>query len=411
MSINKKPSIIVVGGGAAGFFAAIAAAENQAYEVVLLEKSTKLLSKVKISGGGRCNVTHHTFDIKYLLSHYPRGAHFLKKVFQQFGVAETIAWFEQRGVVLKAEKDGRMFPTTDQSQTIIDCLMKEARKLNILIHTQVSIEQILPTEAGNFILLDNQQRKWQCQKLIIATGGSPKTGGLDWLRSLGIGVIAPVPSLFSFNMPKNPILSLQGCAVPKAKVVLWDTKQQTEGALLVTHWGMSGPAVLKLSAWAARELAALSYQAKIRVNWLALSEENLREQLQNYKQQIAQRTLGGKNPFLLPERLWLFLLQKYQLNEAKKWADISKKEMHQCVEALCYDAYLVEGKTTFKEEFVTAGGVDVGEVQAKDMQAKRIRNLYFAGEILDIDGVTGGFNFQAAWSTGYVAGKSAADIE
>lgn len=397
--------MIVIGGGAAGFFAALSAKLHYPEKrVAIVEKTNKLLAKVRISGGGRCNATHHCFELKKLCSNYPRGEKELRQVFAQFAVRDTIEWFETRGVRLKAEEDGRMFPVTDDSQTIIDCLMAEARRLKVEILMQTQIETITPNQDG-FTLTTNHQ-EFSTEKIIIATGGSPKLSGLQWLADMGHNIVLPVPSLFTFNMPKNPITQLMGVSVPQAKVRILGTKFSYTGPLLITHWGMSGPAVLKLSAWGARWLAEAGYNCTIAINWHeAKNEDALRQYLTDFKNTHAQKQMGNARPYDIPKRLWAFFLERLNVLPTMLWRDIKKQDFNRLVNTFFNDEYVVQGKTTFKEEFVTAGGINLADVEMKTMQSRVVPNMYFVGEVLDIDGITGGFNFQAAWSTGWVAGK------
>ncbi len=394
-----------MGGGAAGFFAAISAKlHNPLLKVAIVEKSNKVLSKVKISGGGRCNVTHNCFELKKLCSHYPRGEKELRQVFKQFAVEDTIEWFETRGVKLKTEEDGRMFPVTNNSQTIINCLLSETKRLEVEILLQTSVTKLGAKESHFQLTTNNQQLT--SNKLIIATGGSPKLSGLQWLKDLGHEIVHPVPSLFTFNMPNNPITTLMGVSVPQAKVKIIGTKLSYSGALLITHWGMSGPAILKLSAWGARWLAENNYCFKISVNWQeAKNEEDVRSYLSDFKNKNKLKLLANARPYDLPKRLWVYFLKRLEIAGDMQWANLKKQDFNRLVNTFFNDEYEVRGKTTFKEEFVTAGGVSLQSVDMQTMQSKRVPNLYFAGEVLDIDGITGGFNFQAAWSTGLVAGK------
>jgi predicted Rossmann fold flavoprotein len=407
--------IAVIGGGAAGFFAALSCASfYPQYEVTIFEKSNKLLAKVKISGGGRCNVTHNCLEVNKLLKNYPRGEKFLRNAFHSFAVAQTLAWFERRGVALKAEADGRIFPESDDSQTIIDCLLQEAADSNIAIRLSADVQVLEPLANGQFRLqigrtnekTDKAAKNEIFDKVIVASGGSPKKEGLDWLQNLGHQIQLPVPSLFTFNIPNNPITELMGVAVAQARVRVADTKLVQEGALLITHWGLSAYAVLKLSAWGARILAEKNYQFKIFVSWLTSHhEDQLRADIYVLKDSLGSRQMGNKNPFALPNRLWEFLLQKINVSLTQRWADLTKPEINGLVNILLYDTYQVQGKTTFKEEFVTCGGVDLADIDYNTMQSRKVVGLYFAGEVMDIDGVTGGFNFQAAWTTGYIAGQ------
>lgn len=403
--MNSPKSIVVIGGGAAGFFAAISAAtHHKTSRVLLLEKSQKLLSKVKVSGGGRCNVTHRCFENRELVKFYPRGEKFLKKAFEQFSVKDTIAWFESRGVKLKVEADNRMFPTTDNSQTIINVLMAAAQELGVKISLGESVERLV--KENEIWLIETSKQTILADKVIIATGGSPKREGLRWLEALGHEIVDPVPSLFTFNLPKNPITELMGLSVPKAHVRIQGTKLESVGPLLITHWGMSGPAILKLSAFGARLLADKHYQFHFQVNWLGeIKEHELRASLENMLDEVKKRKISNRNPFDLPQRLWDYHLQKAEIDGEKIWLDLSKKSLNKLINQLLNDTYEGLGKTTFKEEFVTAGGVALSDVDTQTMQSRKAPGLYFAGEVLDIDGVTGGFNFQAAWTTGFIAGK------
>jgi predicted Rossmann fold flavoprotein len=401
--------VIVIGGGAAGFFAAINSAQlNPDAEVILLEKTNKLLSKVRVSGGGRCNVTHACFDNGLLVKHYPRGEKELRSVFSRFSTADTVNWFEQRGVKLKTEADGRMFPTTDSSETIVECLLREAEKANVKIKQGVDVEEILQNEDGTFRLNVKSGESFSCDRLIIATGGNSKNEAYEWLRKLGHTIVKPVPSLFTFNIPDNPVTQLMGVSVPEARVRVAATKLQTEGPLLITHWGMSGPAVLKASAWGARLLSDMDYHFTALVTWLPKhTEEKLRIEFNNQREEFPARTVLVNCPLELPRRLWEYLAGKSGISAETRWADLSKKNLNQLVNALLNDEYSVKGKTTFKEEFVTCGGVSLREVDLATMQSRIVPGLFFAGEVLDVDGITGGFNFQNAWSTAWVASGNA----
>lgn len=401
--------IAVIGGGAAGFFAAIHAAQvNQSNEVTIFEKSSKLLSKVLVSGGGRCNVTHACFENNRLTGFYPRGERQLKSAFSRFTTTDTVAWFEKRGVKLKTEADGRMFPTTDNSETIANCLLNEAKKLNITIKLNTEIKQIQTLVNGSFNLTTNNTIE-SANKVIVTTGGSPKAEGFDWLRTLGHVIETPVPSLFTFNVPNNPITELMGISVEQARVKVLETKYEFTGPLLITHWGFSGPAVLKLSSYAARELADLNYEFTAQISWLHDKKEDaVRNELMNLKAANPVKHLRNLFPYTqLSKRLQDYLFTKANVDADKNWADISKADVNALVDVLLYDKYTVKGKTTFKDEFVTCGGVSLDDVLLKNMESKRVKGLYFAGEVLDIDGITGGFNFQAAWTTGFIAGSNA----
>ena len=402
----EEKEIAVIGGGAAGFFSAISAKTfHPLSNVTIYEKSGKLLSKVSVSGGGRCNLTHACFSNTDLAKNYPRGAKQLKKAFQYFNVSDTVQWFETRGVKLKTEPDNRMFPETDSSQTIVDCLLREAKKheIAVLLNSPVIA---LKRETEKFELVLKGGEKVTADKIIVATGGSPKPEGLKWLEALGHTVSFPVPSLFTFNMPNEAIKSLMGVVADPVTVKVQSSKLVNEGPVLITHWGMSGPAILKLSAWGARELYEKNYHFNIHLNWLGqIKEEKARETLQEVVVQMHKKKVMNHNPFKLPNRLWLFLLAKAEIEQHKIWADLGKKAINKLINILVNDEYEVYGKTTFKEEFVTCGGVSLNDVSFSSMESKRCPGLYFAGEVLDIDGITGGFNFQAAWTTGFIAGK------
>jgi len=396
--------VAVIGGGAAGFFAALSAAEHHpTAQITLYEKSNKVLSKVKISGGGRCNVTHNCTDIPTLIQAYPRGGKQLKSIFHTFQPKDTIAWFNARGVTLKTETDGRMFPITDDSQTIINCLEAACDKLGIQRQLNAGVEKISPQE-GQWTL-EFKNGVTQCDAVIITTGGSPKAKGFDWLANLKHSITPPVPSLFTFNMPQEDITQLMGVVAKKAKVHITGSKIKTEGPLLITHWGMSGPAILKASSMGARVLADLNYHFNIRVQWLEESPQELLNILEETAKDTPQKQIGKHNPFDLPNRLWTYLFNKIKLPQDRRWNELGQKNFHRLIDLLTNDNYTVEGKTTFKEEFVTCGGINLKDINMKTMESKKAKGLYFAGEVLDIDAITGGYNFQAAWSGGYVAGK------
>ena len=399
-------NIAIIGGGAAGFFAALSAKKHfPDYTVIIFEKSAKVLSKVKISGGGRCNVTNACFDNKELAKHYPRGENNLRKAFEQFNAQSTVDWFEQRNVALKTYPDNCIFPQSNDSQTIIDCFTKEATTLGIEIKFNQSITAISRTENG--FELSTRETKFHADKVIVTTGGHPKRSGLEWLEKLGHTVIEPVPSLFTFNMPQDPIRELMGNVVENATVKVEGPKLIGKGPLLVTHWGMSGPAILQLSAWGARILADKAYQFSVLVNWLDdEKDEGLRVHLSKIIEEHGGKMIGNLNPFPMTSRLWNFLLTKSEINPEMRWNDLGKNVTNKLVNTLINDRYVVSGKTTFKEEFVTAGGISLQDVNFKTMESKIVPGMFFAGEVLDIDGITGGFNFQAAWTTGFVAGKS-----
>jgi predicted Rossmann fold flavoprotein len=368
---------------------------------------------VKISGGGRCNVTHAIFDVPEMSTRYPRGQNFVKKAFHRFFTTDTIQWFEQRGVKLKTEKDGRMFPVTDSSQTIIDCLMGEAAMHGVEIRTLSDVRILKKEENEKFLVLFSDLRhpasgpqSLSSDFVCLATGGYPKASMFEWLKSTGHSFAPPVPSLFTFNLPRHPLTALMGVSVEKARVKIEGTKLVEEGPVLVTHWGLSGPAVLRLSAWGARELALQNYQFKIHINWLPdKREEDLRDAFQELRTTNASKKLSNHH-FGLPARLWQFLLHQSGVKEDLRFADLPAKSQNSLVKNLTDYVLEVNGKTTFKEEFVTAGGINLSEVDVNTMMSKKISNLFFAGEVLDVDGITGGFNFQHAWTSGWVAARS-----
>jgi len=404
-----KKRLLVIGGGAAGFFCAInAARQNPLLEVVIAERSNKLLAKVKVSGGGRCNVTHACFDIAVMSRQYPRGSNFVKKTFHRFFTTDTIMWFEERGVRLKTEKDGRMFPDTDSSQTIINCLLKEAEKYGVKIKMNSEVKKINVHQAM-FNVQFSKEKDIEVDFVCIASGGYPKFSMFDWIKELGHTIEEPVPSLFTFNMPGNPITKLMGITVENVKVKIPEIKLEEHGPLLITHWGLSGPVVLRLSAWGARELAIRNWQFSILVNWLPeFNEEILREKFQQLRFDIASQKLANKNPFGLPSRLWEFLIDQSGINAETRWADLPVKDQNRLIKNLCVFVCNVNGKTSFKEEFVTAGGIRLDEIDSQTMMSKKLPNLYFAGEVMNVDAITGGYNFQHAWTSGFIAADSIA---
>ncbi|HLG38213.1 MAG TPA: NAD(P)/FAD-dependent oxidoreductase [Chitinophagaceae bacterium] len=415
--------LIVIGGGAAGFFCAVNAVRlNPALKITILEKSNKLLSKVKISGGGRCNVTHACFDITEMSKQYPRGSNFVKKTFHQFFTGDTIKWFEEREVKLKTEPDGRMFPVTDSSQTIIDCLMREANRFGVEIKMRAEVRS-LKYEGEKFEVELSDLRLMTSDFVCIACGGYSKPSMFDWLKNLGHSIEDPVPSLFTFNLPGHPITKLMGVGVENAKVKIQNaiaigSKLNEEGPLLITHWGLSGPVILRLSAWGARQLAISNlsagrqgWQFVILINWLPLfTEQTLSDKFQSLRFEMASQKMKNRNPFGLPQRLWEFLVDQSGIRAETRWADLAAKDQNRLIKNLCGYELEVKGKTTFKEEFVTAGGIRLNEVDPNTMQSKLVPNLFFAGEILDVDGITGGYNFQHAWTSGFIAAKSIAHL-
>ena len=407
--MQKK--LTIIGGGAAGFFCAVNAARmNPQLQVTVIEKTNKLLSKVKVSGGGRCNVTHACFSIADMIKKYPRGGAFLKKAFHHFFTTDTIQWFNERGVELKTEADGRMFPVTDNSQTIINCLLDEAAKYRVQVEMSRDIKSI-ERRNDQWVLRDARDNEIITDLLCIAAGGGAKSSQFDWLQKLGHSIEMPVPSLFTFNMPGHKITQLPGISVENVSVKIAGEKEQQTGPLLITHWGMSGPAILKTSAYAARVLADRNYSFTAVINWLPqYNEISLREKMQQLRFDIASQKIQNRNPFFLPARLWEYFLTESGVNPEIRWADLPAKEQNKLIKILCAGEFGVKGKTTFKEEFVTAGGIKTSEVDVNTMQSKLQPGLFFAGEVLDIDGVTGGFNFQNAWTTGWIAGKAAAGM-
>lgn len=395
---------VIIGGGAAGIFAAIQCkTQNPQAAVILLEKTNQLLAKVRISGGGRCNVTHHCFDPVELVKNYPRGSKELLGPFHTFQPKDMIAWLEERDVFLKTENDMRMFPTTDASETIIECLLNGASKAGVLIKKQQRISSIEKTENGFLIHLPEESIL--ATTLLLATGSS--SWGYEIARGWGHKIVDPVPSLFTFNTPTSPLLDLAGISVPKVSLSFKEISLKQEGPLLLTHWGFSGPAVLKLSAWAARKLHDLNYQATLRINWLAHpNQELLYQELLDKKGKFPQQSI----PSFLPSNLQTALLRHLDIDGTTHLGNLSHKTIAQIVSKLCADSYKIEGKTTYKQEFVTAGGIDLKGVDFKTMQSRLVPHLFFAGEILNIDGVTGGFNFQNAWTTGWIAATAMGKI-
>lgn len=402
----QQKKLIVVGGGAAGFFCAVnVAAQNPDIKVTVIEKSNKLLSKVKVSGGGRCNVTHACFSIAEMIKKYPRGEKFLKQAFHHFFTTDTIAWFENKNLKLKTEADGRMFPQSNSSETIINCLLNEANKNQVEILMNREIVRIEKHE-NEFQLFGKDGSVLKADFVCVACGGFHKPEQYNWLTKLGHTFESPVPSLFTFNVPKNPVSELMGISVENAQVKINGTKFSQTGPLLITHWGFSGPAVLKLSAFAARELSKINYDFTIAINWIADYHENsVLEKLKLIRQELAPKKIINKNPFNLPQRLWEYHLDRSGIDTQKRWADLPAKQQNILAKQLCAQQFHVKGKTTFKEEFVTAGGIKLNEVDANTMQSKIVPNLFFAGEILDVDGITGGFNFQHAWTSGWLAAR------
>ncbi len=416
--MQSSKTLLIIGGGAAGFFCAVNAARiNPSLKVIIVEKTGKLLTKVKVSGGGRCNVTHACFEIPALIKKYPRGTNFLKKTLHQFNTSHCVNWFQERGVKLKTEADGRMFSITDSSQTIIDCLMQEANKYGVEIMMNAEVKGIevlssnpeIKSEEKKFKVLFSNFGFIHSDFILVACGGYSKSSMFNWLKEPGHSIEDPVPSLFTFNMPLNAITKLMGVVAENTSVKIIGSKLSEEGSLLITHWGMSGPAILKLSAWGARELANKNYHFNIIVNWVPkYNEQSLREEWQQIRTRHSAQKISNRNPFALPNRLWIYLLNECGIKEDVRWTDLAGKEQNKLIKNLTAQEFEVRGKTTFKEEFVTCGGIKLSEVDANTMQSKVVPNLYFAGEILDVDGITGGFNFQHAWTSGWIAAQSIA---
>ncbi|RJR33878.1 MAG: NAD(P)/FAD-dependent oxidoreductase [Desulfobacteraceae bacterium] len=403
----KEKRLVIVGGGPAGFFCGVNAARmSPRLRVTILEKSAEILSKLKMSGGGRCNITHGSLDITEMAERYPRGKNFVKKAFHRFFVPDLIRWFQERGIRIKQEPDGRMFPSTDSSRTIIDCLTNEASRYGVQVTTKAEVSGL--QLSGGLWEVKSQTRRMEADFVCISCGGYPKAAMFSWLTDLGHTIETPVPSLFTFNIPGSGTASLMGIVVRDTTVKVIGSRMEERGPLLFTHWGMSGPVIINLSARAARELAAAKYEFGIRVNWVpALNEEELRALLQDQRAKASGRKLRNRNPFELPQRFWESMLMQSGIDPEVRWGDLPSREMSRLVGNLSSQEFKVKGKTRFKEEFVTAGGIKLGEVDVNTMMSKKRENLFFAGEVLDVDGVTGGYNLQHAWTSAFVA---AADI-
>lgn len=402
-----KRKLAVIGGGAAGFFAGVNAARRYPkLKVTIFERSREVLSKVRISGGGRCNVTHHCFDPEIMAKAYPRGQKELRWAFEQFQAKDTVNWFEERGVELKTESDGRMFPVTDDSKTIIRCLKSEAQKYDVEVRTKTAVTEITPIDDNRYRVDLHGQQSMSYDTVVIATGGSNRSSKYDWLRELGHRIVKPVPSLFTFNFRHKIFEDLAGISVPDAAVAIKGTKFRHKGPILITHWGLSGPAVLKTSAWAARYLYKQEYRFVIKVNWLhPKTQQEVREVLNQLRNRNARKKITKQDQFPLPNRLWERFLELTEISKQLRWAELSNEQVHQLVQYLTNAEYEIQGKTTYKEEFVTSGGIPLDEVDMGTMESKIRPNLYFVGEVLNIDGITGGYNFQSAWTTGWIASK------
>lgn len=401
--MSRNFDILIIGGGAAGFFTAINAAEQKPQaKIAILERGKEVLTKVRISGGGRCNVTHAEFIPKELSKKYPRGEKELLGPFHNFMTGDTIAWFEKRGVVLKIEEDGRMFPEGNNSQTIIDCFLSEVDRLGIEVLLNHSVQEVVKENA--FWMVETTQGNFQAKHLVITTGSNPKIWNI--LKGLGHTIVPPVPSLFTFNIKDNRIANLPGVST-NASVKVLGTGLESEGPLLITHWGLSGPAILKLSAWGARELNQLDYKFTLQVNWLEyLSFDETTEQLKEIKNDNAKQLVAKHPHFELPKRLWQSLVSAVGIGIETKWAEINKNQLQNLANQLTQSQFEVNGKSTFKEEFVTAGGVELKEINFKTFESKLHKNLFLAGEVLNIDAITGGFNFQNCWTGGYLVAQA-----
>lgn len=402
--------LVVVGGGAAGFFAAIAAAEaNPSARVILLEKSAQYLGKVRISGGGRCNVTHACFDPRDLVEFYPRGGQELLGPFTRFACGDTMEWFEDRGVALKVEEDGRVFPVSDQSETVVECLMSMADAAGVQLSQQVGLKQISPNSQGGWVLRLESGEELLADRVLFAPGSSKKIW--DLLEGLGHRIVAPVPSLFTFNIRDPRTAELAGISVPNVRVTVPVGGLETEGPLLITHWGLSGPAILKMSAFGARWMADQDHRFTVYINWLPqFDAEELMDELNSLRKDVAhqRKRVLSNAMFGIPLRLWRNLGTFARIPETANWSDLSKPQLRKWAEVLTESAFSVVGKSTHKDEFVTAGGVALSEVSFSTMESRICPGLYFAGEVLDIDALTGGFNFQGAWTTGWIAGHAMA---
>jgi predicted Rossmann fold flavoprotein len=400
--------LVVIGGGAAGFFGAIQAAEHRpGLRVIILEKTTKLLSKVRVSGGGRCNVTHACFNPFELADHYPRGSKQLKPLFKRFHAQQMVDWLEERGVEIKTESDKRMFPKTNSSETIIQCFLKQARRNEIKIETDREVIEVAQTsESFEIKCLGSEYR---CRNVLIASGGNPKLSSYSWIQKMGHTLVPPIPSLFTFNDSEKDFVDLMGVAVPNATVRIATTKFIQTGPVLITHWGLSGPAVIKLSAWAAQWLHEQQYVFTALVNWLgSASEDEARSILTELKTNRPKQRVGSNPPGAIPIRLWEKFCDKAEVDHVRPWGEISHRSMNKLLEFLIRCPFNIKGKTTFKEEFVTCGGVSLDQIDIKTMGSRLVKGIYFAGEVINIDGETGGFNFQSAWTTAFVAAQSIA---
>ncbi|MEL7084013.1 MAG: NAD(P)/FAD-dependent oxidoreductase [Cyanobacteria bacterium J06597_1] len=410
VSLMAPMRVAVIGGGAAGFFGAIAAASSNT-EVTIFEAGRQVLSKVRISGGGRCNVTHACFEPSQLIQNYPRGGKALRGPLTRFQPRDTVSWYRQRGVKLKTESDGRMFPVTDDSETIVDCLTQTARKAGVRIRTGTPVVGVDLQKTVGFAINLKSGESVPCDRLLLASGSSPQ--GYRMAKRLGHSIVPPVPSLFTFTIRDPRLEGLAGVSVPDVSLKLTTpdkTKLDQSGPLLVTHWGLSGPAVLKLSAWGARSLYDSRYSATLSINWIPhLKEDSVRQTLATLRETSAKRTITTRPEFQLPKRLWQSLVTAAEIPPTQRWADLSKKALNKLLQELVRGQFQIVAKGQFKDEFVTCGGVELKQVNFKTMESRCCEGLHFAGEVLDIDGVTGGFNFQSAWTTSWIAGTAIAN--
>ncbi len=402
--------IAIIGGGAAGFFAAIRAKETRPdSDVVIYEKGSSPLAKVAVTGGGRCNLTNSFAAIKDLKQAYPRGDKLMKRLFKTFDYHNAYEWFESRGVELVTQDDECVFPRSQSSQSIIDCLTENARRLGVTIITHHALGQIVPRENCLHLIFNNGQKEEDADRVIITTGGHPREDAFGYLKDLGHEITPPVPSLFTFNINDKPLRALMGTVVEHAITAIAGTKMRSEGALLITHWGMSGPAILRLSSYGAQWMAERNYRFQIAVNWVGETNASIiSEALTETVIRNGGKQMGNMRCFDLPSRLWLHLLKRADIPAEKRWGELGKKGLNKLVEALTNDGYGVEGKSSWRDEFVTCGGVSLASIQPNTLESKHVKGLYFAGEVCDVDAITGGFNLQAAWTMGYVAGSHAA---
>ena len=402
--------IAIIGGGAAGFFAAIRAKETRPdSDVVIYEKGSSPLAKVAVTGGGRCNLTNSFAAIKDLKQAYPRGDKLMKRLFKTFDYHDAYEWFESRGVELVTQDDECVFPRSQSSQSIIDCLTENARRLGVTIITHHALGQIVPRENCLHLIFNNGQKEEDADRVIITTGGHPREDAFGYLKDLGHEITPPVPSLFTFNINDKPLRALMGTVVEHAITAIAGTKMRSNGALLITHWGMSGPAILRLSSYGAQWMAERNYRFQIAVNWVGeTNASKISEALTETVIRNGGKQMGNMRCFDLPSRLWLHLLKRADIPTEKRWGELGKKGLNKLVEALTNDGYGVEGKSSWRDEFVTCGGISLASIKPNTLESKHVKGLYFAGEVCDVDAITGGFNLQAAWTMGYVAGSHAA---